>query len=139
MVEVVDAGDVSVSDWRRYYDLRQPLIYIAGPYSAPIKKAVQKNIDHACTERDKLVAAGWSVICPHANTAHMDNSNPGTFYKMDLTMLARCDAIYVLKGYAQSIGARMELEAALAWGLRIYFELEDGHVPNPAEPAEVLE
>jgi hypothetical protein len=99
-------------DWHDYYDAEQPLIYIAGPYSAPTEIGILDNIRKACEARDRLIENGWAVVCPHANTANMDNTNPGIYYRMDLALLARCDAIYMLKNWENSTGARMEYDFA---------------------------
>jgi len=99
-------------DWHDYYDAEQPVIYIAGPYSAPTEIGILDNIRKACEARDRLIENGWAVVCPHANTANMDNTNPGIYYRMDLALLARCNAIYMLKGWEHSVGATMEREFA---------------------------
>ena len=105
--------------------------YLQGAYAAPTPEGIKANIDHACAARDRLALAGWSVHCPHANTAHMENLIPGAdqglFYTMDLTMLKVCDVIYMLHGWQYSKGACIELQAATEWGLRIIYE-KDGIV-----------
>ena len=44
------------------------------------------------------------------------------YMAIDLHFLKRADAIYLLKGYENSMGAREEHTKAVAWGKRVYFE-----------------
>jgi len=127
------AGDMY---WKDYYDDDQPIIYVAGPYNAPTEMGIMDNIRKACEARDDLVVAGWAVVCPHANTANMDNENPDIYYRMDVKILARCDAIYMLHGWENSPGARMEHEMALEWGITVYYE--SGGVPQRRASADGL-
>ncbi len=119
-------------DWHDYYDAEQPLIYIAGPYSAPTEIGILDNIRKACEARDRLIENGWAVVCPHANTANMDNTNPGIYYRMDLALLARCNAIYMLKDWENSAGAMMEFVFSTESKLRdrIVVYLQSHKIPS---------
>lgn len=44
--------------------MKRSLVYLAGPYSGDIENNVLAAIDIAAD----IVAMGFSVICPHANT-----------------------------------------------------------------------
>jgi hypothetical protein len=99
------------------------LIYVAGPYRATSKAGVTRNINHAKNEAKKLWVAGWSVICPHMNTAHLDGVVPeDAFLAGDIEILKRCDAIWMLLGWDKSLGARVEMELAKQIGLEVYYE-----------------
>ncbi len=119
-------------DWHDYYDAEQPLIYVAGPYSAPTEIGILDNIRKACEARDRLIENGWAVVCPHANTANMDNTNPGIYYRMDLALLARCNAIYMLKDWENSAGAMMEFVFSTESKLRdrIVVYLQSHKIPS---------
>jgi hypothetical protein len=41
------------------------------------------------------------------------------YLRVDLHLLARCEAIVRLDGWERSRGARVELAAAIGWGLRV--------------------
>lgn len=129
-----------VLDWRDYYNPHQPVIYIAGPYSAPTDAEIDLNVNHARRVRDELVAKGWAVICPHANTAYMDNAHPDVYYTMDLAMLARCDAIMMLDGWEKSKGARMEFAFALTRTITVHMEvyMERDGAPVPLNAHRVV-
>ena len=113
----------------------EKLIYIAGPYSDYCGfKDIQKNIEYAEKAMERLLKFDWSVICPHKNTAHLDDMEDMTPWKwvdMDLVMLERCDAIYMLNGWTASIGAKREFEFACDNGIKIFYE-ENGN-PKPEE------
>ena len=67
------------------------LIYVAGPYRGNI----EKNIATARKVAMKLWSMGHVVICPHANSAYMDEVGVSheRFIEGDLKIIARCDAI----------------------------------------------
>ncbi len=99
------------------------LVYICGPYRAATIEKRQENIDRARAAMLKLIAAEHSVICTHTMTAHCDNLLPDeAFLKHGLALLEKCDAVYVLKGSRNSVGAMMELGLAKSLGLEIILE-----------------
>lgn len=96
------------------------VLFLSGPYSRdPI----------ACTNiaiviQAKLLAAGWSVFCPHANSHFADMQHklpPDFYYSMDLEFLRRCDAVVMLPDWIASKGATLERDLALERGLPIYY------------------
>jgi len=103
------------------------IIYVAGKYN-PVDGTeweLERNIHHAEVEARKLWLDGWAVICPHKNTAHF-----GAYGKVDkdlwrngdLEILRRCDAIYMLSNYKESMGALAELKLAQELGREVYYE-----------------
>jgi len=99
------------------------VIYVAGPYRADSENGVFENIIHARREAQKLWHKGWAVICPHTNTMFMGETKPDLiFLAGDLEILKRCDAIYMLRGWGASEGAKCELNQARSDGLMIYYE-----------------
>ena len=99
------------------------VIYVAGKYRAETEWELIENIRHAEVVASNLWGRGWSVICPHKNTAHFGGlmENPEDdhllWLKGDLEMLKRCDAIYMLSNWQTSTGAMLELEEAQKHGL----------------------
>jgi len=98
----------------------EQILFLSGPYSRdPV----------ACTNiaiviQSKLLAAGWSVFCPHANSHFADVQHklpPDFYYNMDLQFLRRCDAIVMLPDWIASKGATLERDLALERGLPIYY------------------
>jgi len=103
------------------------VMYVAGKYRADSWNGVYENILHARQEARKLWLAGWAVICPHANTYFMDGAGgetDGIFLAGDLELIRRSDAIYMLEGWKDSVGAKEEYELALELNMPIYYEGE---------------
>jgi nucleoside 2-deoxyribosyltransferase len=98
----------------------ETILFLSGPYSRdPV----------ACTEaavaiQAELLAAGWLVFCPHANSHFADVQHrlpPAFYYSMDLEFLRRCDAIVMMPDWIVSNGATLEREHALEHGLPVYY------------------
>lgn len=101
------------------------IIYVAGKYRGKTDYEKTENIWHAVRVSVRLWELGWVAICPHANTAHFDcysNLPPQTYLNGDLEILKRCDAIFMLKGFRQSIGAMEEYKLAQKLNLEIFYE-----------------
>jgi hypothetical protein len=104
------------------------VIYIAGKYRAKTEWELIENIRHAELAARRLWAEGWSVICPHKNTAHFgglftdEQIDYETWINGDLELIRRSDAIYMLNNWGTSNGAKRELELAKELGKEIYYE-----------------
>ncbi len=96
------------------------LIYVAGKYRARTWFGKVWNILKARRAARRLWKTGWAVICPHMNTALFDEDCP--YIEGDCVMVKRCDAIYMLKGWHDSEGARIERMTAIKKGITIYYE-----------------
>ena len=110
--------------------IKTPLIYIAGPYNGD----VETNIIKAENVSIALIRNGWFVFTPHKNTAGYEKYEDGknitiqTWIDMDLDMLERCDALYVMREWMTSIGTCGEISYATELGIPIFFE--DFHPPR---------
>lgn len=95
------------------------LLYLAGPYTSPTQEGKAENIRAAREVAVELWKRGYSVICPHLNTAHMeeDGIDYETFMAGDLEQVRRCDGLILLKGWERSPGAKREMECARARGI----------------------
>jgi hypothetical protein len=108
-------------------------IYLAGPYSAPSDDLRACNIQAAWQRAAFL----WSIpgvycVCPHLNTMNMDGvvtldgaTDREKFIQADLDLLARCDAIYMLRNWEGSKGAAGEHTYAVNLKKRIFYEGKD--------------
>ena len=99
------------------------VVYISGKY----RGNVNENIEHARREAIKLWQLGYAVICPHLNTANFDGlCNDDVWLNGDLEILKRLypnrDAIYMLKGWRDSLGAIAEIDLAVRRDLKILYE-----------------
>ena len=100
------------------------LIYTAGPYSASAGAGtVEENITRARDVAARLWDMGYSVICPHMNTAGFEKltqlSNE-QFVDRDLEIVERCDGLVMLPYWEQSRGAIREHVHAREHGLQIW-------------------
>jgi hypothetical protein len=101
----------------------RPIIYTAGKYRDPRGLwFIDLNINLAREWAADLWSMGWSVICPHANTAHMDGVvSAKDFIEGDLAQIAKCDAILMLRGWEHSEGARQEHEFAQLHRVKVFY------------------
>ncbi len=103
------------------------VVYVAGPYRSTCEWQLEEFLRHAEDESLKLWKKGWAVICPHKNTAHFGgalNIPNSVWLDGDLEILKRCDAIYMLKGWEGSEGAKGELSLAENINIPVYYEGE---------------
>jgi hypothetical protein len=104
------------------------IIYCAGPYrSTQGWNGVLENILAARKVARELWKMGWTVLCPHANSILMDGPDipDRTFLDGDLELLHKCDAVFALPGWENSIGAREEVLIAHEHGLPVWMALEE--------------
>lgn len=94
------------------------LIYIAGPYSSyqdadGHAHLTPENVHKAAWAGIHLMLQGYAVHIPHKNTEGMEDMhvdcNHKLFLQNDYEILSRCNAIYMLKDWEWSPGARSEL------------------------------
>lgn len=103
--------------------MKSKLAYVAGPYSAKTIFGKLRNIYRAWRAARRLWAEGYTVVCPHMNSALMDGAiSNDEFILRDLSILGKCDAVYMLKGWSRSKGARLERDYALQLGLEVLYE-----------------
>jgi hypothetical protein len=111
------------------------LIYVAGPYSASSGEMdIDKNIAKAMAIAKELWMAGHTVICPHGNSAHLDNNamTNDDWVTRDLNMVALCDAMVMVPGWEKSVGSCREYDFAEENKIPIY-TFPDYPFPHPTE------
>jgi hypothetical protein len=95
------------------------LIYLASPYSDRSAKIMRQRYLAAVAATGAMIRAGLNVYCPVAYThtlaelAGLDARDHALWMPLDLAILARADALWVLTlpGWAESRGIKMEVEA----------------------------
>lgn len=113
-----------------------PLVYIAGPYTAPEGHdyrgyhGIERNIGNARQVAAWLVDLGVYFFCPHLNSAHFEvirpNAQPQYWYELDLRILRHCDAVLLIHGWRNSKGAVKECEVAIELGIPVFELAEEG-------------
>lgn len=104
-----------------------PLVYVAGPYNSSTTDGILENIYEAEKVSIELIRNGWHVITPHKNTSgyeqyEVDGISKQTWIDMDLGILCRCDAIYVMNNWSRSHGTIDEIIFAMRHGIPIFYE-----------------
>jgi hypothetical protein len=96
-----------------------PLLYVSGKYTAGV---IKENIEAAEAVSVQLMRNGFDVICPHKNTSGYEKYEDipyDQYIAMDLNILERCDAIYMMSNWQESNGAKIELKHALDKGIPV--------------------
>ncbi len=97
-------------------------VYIAGPMTG----LPQFNFPAFEKAAATLRSAGLQVVSPHEDN---DTTQPREFYiRRGIRQLLDCDSIYMLPGWKESAGARLELDIALNLGLFVF-----GYAFEPGE------
>ncbi len=116
--------------------LQMRAIFISGPITAPTFYQVQQNIRRAETILVKLIKKGWAVHCPHKNSEFLSGAlhkHPEEDFErwmaVDLELLGRLDAIFMMKNWRKSRGSKMEHAEAKRLEKDIYYE-EKGDLIN---------
>lgn len=102
------------------------VVYIAGPFRGPSAWAIEQNIRRAEALALEVWAAGLVALCPHTNTRFFQGALPDEVWLQgDLELLRRCDAVLLVEGWEQSVGAQAEKTAAEARGIPIFYACTD--------------
>jgi len=116
---------------------RLPLIYVAGPYSAPTQQLVDENVNIARAWAELIWNCGGVAICPHLNTQGFEKpgamregssewrSDFAMFLSGDFEIISRCDGVYFIDGWEQSKGAVAEFAFAKYMGYPCFFTMQD--------------
>ena len=95
------------------------IAYIAGPYRAKTIFGIIRNILKARKVAKEFWAKGYTVICPHMNSALMKHLPEEVFMEGDLEILKKSDVLVVMKGWQKSEGTKREIDFAKKHGIAI--------------------
>ena len=99
------------------------IIYVAGKYTGKTEQEINNNIQKAREAAIKIWEAGHVAFCPHLNTIHFEQDCKCTYedyIKGYLQLLEKCDALYVLRGWAKSSGVCKEIRRAIYKDIPVY-------------------
>lgn len=100
-------------------------VFIAGPYRAPTAWQRECNIHKAKALALKAWKAGFSVFCPHSNTAQFDDECPDQVWLDGIVeWLKVSEAVLVMEGYEQSPGSVNELVIAMRMKIPVFDSVE---------------
>lgn len=98
-----------------------PVVYVAGPYRGAHECIVYRHIQRAREAAELIWRCGGVALCPHLNTAFMGGVVPDeAFLAGDLVLLERCDALFALHGWRESVGATGEVKHAEKRGIPVF-------------------
>lgn len=93
-------------------------IYISGAITG-----TDNFMERFAKAEKKLSEQGYSVVNPAKVNAQLPSDTDYEDYmKMSFCMLSMCDAIYLLRGFEKSRGAKRELEFAKSEDMEIMYE-----------------
>jgi len=110
---------------------KMKVIYIAGKYQGKTHdgKSFAEIHGHIMAARAVAIEVwklGAVALCPHLNSWHMEidcDANPETFYRGDVELVHRSDALMLVSNWRESRGARMEKELAESLGLPVFEDI----------------
>lgn len=101
------------------------MIYLASPYSTPIKTVMEDRVQKAQQFTMACIQQGLPVFSPivyfHPIAMALQlPTDAGFWHNMNMSFLRRCDVIFVLRltGWEQSKGMKVELNAAKILGIQ---------------------
>jgi len=102
------------------------VVYIAGPFTAPTPHEIEYNIRDAEYVGLEVAALGMSALVPHS----VGRFAVGTFdeaywYEATMAQLRKCDAVMMVPGWEESIGAKQERDEAIALNIPVFEILDD--------------
>lgn len=107
---------------------KRPLVFVAGPYSAPTEEEVKRNIQKAIDIGRILFEKGYYPIVPHVLLREYYNPEDkhGIFGYESLmqytqSIISKCDILLIID---HSPGADREWKFAESLDKKIYFDLE---------------
>ena len=93
-------------------------IYISGAISN-----TDDFMERFAKAEKELTEQGYSVINPAKVNAQLpEDTDYEDYMKMSFCMLSMCEAIYLLRGFEKSRGAKRELEFAKSEDMEIMYE-----------------
>lgn len=116
-------------------NLRNIIVYIAGPYRGTSDWAVEQNVRRAEKLALDVWEAGFTAFCPHKHTRHFCTGGrkegagarnmPDTVWMAGgLVMLRRCDVILTVEDWEGSEGTERECQEARQHGIPIFATLQ---------------
>lgn len=120
----VDLYTTRLKDKSMADPIRIPLVYVAGPYRAPLPYQRGANINAAWLLGCKVAELGGMPVIPHKNTEHMDGLQSDDFWlEGTLELMRRCDAVIVTSDWERSTGAVGEEWEAQRLSIPVFYGL----------------
>ena len=97
------------------------VIYIIGPFTAATAWDIECNVRKAEEAALLIAQLGGMPLCPHTNTRFFHGQLTSAFwYEGTMELMRRCNAVFVLRDWQNSVGCRAEIIEAQEVGLPIF-------------------
>ena len=97
------------------------IIYVAGPYIGHTREQIVDNLYRAQKAVKGVYALGaMGIYTPLMTDGFGGVFTESTMLQRDLELLKRCDAVLLLPGWQESVGACTERETAIQEGMPIF-------------------
>lgn len=109
---------------KKEFSKRDLVVYVSGKYTTG---DVEANIAAARNTAIDIWNGGYVALCPHLNMQHFDRDSKceyEEFMKGSLVLLDKSGAIFMLEGWEDSPGAKIELEHAISHRIAVVFNME---------------
>lgn len=100
--------------------LHPAVIYVSGPFSAETREGEAANIRAASAWSTHLCELGFAPICPHTNIRDIGRLDYEGIMAVDLALVRRSNALFMLPGWEKSPGAVRERDLALSLGVPVF-------------------
>ena len=103
-------------------------VYLAGPMTG----LPELNFPAFTQEAERLRDEGLQVLNP-ADHGIVDGADWADYLRHDITGLASCERIHLLRGWTKSKGACLEMTIAKALGMTVTYQFAATPAPAPAQ------
>ena len=105
-------------------------VFVSGKYTGKTHSDVAQNVTLAKEYAQAIMLRGHNVFCPHTMTAHWEENVPEITYGEYISMCKNyigvwADAIFMLPGSENSVGACIELDYASQCNVFVYRKIEE--------------
>ncbi|MDD5542924.1 MAG: DUF1937 family protein [Acidobacteriia bacterium] len=101
--------------------------YVAGAFTADTRWQEEQNVRNAEAVGYRVALAGCYPVIPHANTRHyfLGIQTPQFWYEATMAEMMTCDAVVMVPGWAQSVGAVAEKAEAERLDIPVFLHVRD--------------
>ncbi len=101
------------------------VVYVSGPISSPTYEGMVYNAEMGIKKGANLASLGYAPIIPHANFRGIANYGEfayKTYMRMDFAHLKKSDVVYMMDGWENSKGAKLEERYARLLRKKVIYE-----------------